>query len=132
MKKPPAKKPNNPNQSDDDGAQVVAVAQATWSGPLPPPSALAQYNDVVPNGAERIFAAWEEESLHRRKLESRDLTLDGVEIVLGRLGALVFVVTALAVIAYCASIGAEWVAAALGSTAIASIVFAFVKTRNQK
>lgn len=43
----------------------------SFSGPLPPPEVLARYNEVVPNGAERILAMAERQSAHRESLESR-------------------------------------------------------------
>lgn len=29
--------------------------QAAWQGPLPPPEAVKQFDEIVTNGAERIF-----------------------------------------------------------------------------
>lgn len=43
--------------------------ERSFSGPLPPPEALAQYNDVIPGAAERILAMAEKQQLHRQKLE---------------------------------------------------------------
>jgi uncharacterized membrane protein len=48
---------------------VSAVASYSFSGPLPPPELLAKYNDVIPNGAERIMAMAEEQAHHRQALE---------------------------------------------------------------
>jgi uncharacterized membrane protein len=45
--------------------------EASFSGPLPPPSLLAKYSDIIPNGAERIMAMAEKQSEHREKLEAR-------------------------------------------------------------
>ncbi|MCM0752003.1 hypothetical protein DEA98_14120 [Brucella pseudogrignonensis] len=49
----------------------VSVEQSSWSGPLPAPSDMMKYDQIVSNGAERIFTAWEEESKHRRELERK-------------------------------------------------------------
>lgn len=46
------------------------------SGPLPAPEELAAYNNVVVDGAERIFQQFEEQSEHRRELESRVIRSD--------------------------------------------------------
>src|ERR1700677_3358725 len=48
---------------------VHATLQSTFSGPLPPPNLLAQYNDVVPNGAERIVTMAEKQQEHRQEIE---------------------------------------------------------------
>lgn len=41
----------------------------SWSGPIPPPGILQQYDYVVPNGAARIFKNMERNGKHRRFLE---------------------------------------------------------------
>jgi uncharacterized membrane protein len=53
-------------------SEVTAeIRLASFSGPLPPPTLLAQYNDVIPNGADRIMAMAERQSAHRERLEAR-------------------------------------------------------------
>jgi uncharacterized membrane protein len=37
----------------------------TWSGPLPPPGALQQFDQIIPNGADRILKMVEAEQAHR-------------------------------------------------------------------
>lgn len=44
-----------------------------WQGPLPPPGALAQFNQIIPNGAERIFAMVEHEQTARIAHEAKSL-----------------------------------------------------------
>lgn len=48
---------------------------ASFSGPIPPPNLLAEYNSVIPNGAERIMVMAERQSAHRERLEAR--VIDG-------------------------------------------------------
>jgi uncharacterized membrane protein len=45
-------------------ATILAQTQQ-WSGPLPPPGALQQFNEIIPNGAERIMSMVEQEQAHR-------------------------------------------------------------------
>lgn len=47
------------------------TSSQSWSGPLPPPQALKEYSDAIPDGGDRIVANWETESNHRRGLQSR-------------------------------------------------------------
>jgi uncharacterized membrane protein len=47
------------------------IKMAAFSGPIPHPTLLAQYNDVIPNGADRIMAMAERQSAHREQLETR-------------------------------------------------------------
>lgn len=49
--------------------QELLVETAT-SGPLPPPAALARYNEIIPNGAERIMVMAESQVEHRHEMES--------------------------------------------------------------
>jgi uncharacterized membrane protein len=101
---------------------------AAWSGPLTPPSVLKDFDDVVPNGAARIFAAWESETEHRHGMERRNLMLAAADAIIGKVFAFIFVITALSACIYMATVGQEWVAAVLGGGTIASVVWAFVRT----
>ncbi len=40
---------------------------------LPPPSVLEKYNELMPNGAERILNIIEDERIHRREIELKEL-----------------------------------------------------------
>lgn len=61
------------------------------SGPIPPPDDLARYNDIIPNGADRILAMAEKQSDHRMHIEKLAI---GSEIRRAYLGLwLGFVVT---------------------------------------
>lgn len=98
---------------------------------MPPPAALEQFNAVVENGAERIFAAWEKETEHRHNLEKSDLRWSIFEGVFGKALAFIFVIAALALAAYCAAIGATWLSALFGGGVITAVVWAFVKTNRK-
>src|SRR3990172_8085462 len=55
-------------------AQVRQVQLQQWSGPLPAPADLEQFNQIIPNGAERILAMSEKEQAHRINYETTGLT----------------------------------------------------------
>lgn len=42
-----------------------------FSGPLPLPGIIAEYDHIIPNGAERIMAMAERQSAHREQMEAR-------------------------------------------------------------
>ena len=48
----------------------ISASISAFQGPLPPPEVLEQYNQVLPNGAERIVAMAESQMRHRQSLES--------------------------------------------------------------
>jgi uncharacterized membrane protein len=49
----------------------VQLQASSFSGPLPLPTQLEKYNEIIPNGAERIMAMAERQSAHRERLEAR-------------------------------------------------------------
>lgn len=77
---PPAPKPEiqTPGrQSAETKGRIISqtlTREITFAGPLPPPGLLAKYNEVVPNGAERIFAMAERQSAHRESMEAQVVT----------------------------------------------------------
>ncbi len=63
---PRTKKPvTTPNTSQ----RQPTVASQSWSGPLPPPAALQQFDQIIPNGADRILRMAEQEQANRHELE---------------------------------------------------------------
>jgi len=50
-------------------ARTRIELQQQFAGPLPPPGALAGYEQVLPGAAERIFAMAEGQATHRQALE---------------------------------------------------------------
>ncbi len=65
MKSNPAK---DQLKSPEQKGSVVLHSQQ-WSGPLPPPAVLEQYNAVHPGLAERIVSSMEVEQQHRHSME---------------------------------------------------------------
>ncbi|MGY6277633.1 DUF2335 domain-containing protein [Methylomonas sp. MgM2] len=65
MKSPQKKKPDANNTHTD-----TRVSALGWSGPLPPPAALEQFNSIIDNGAERIFKMAEAEQAARQAREA--------------------------------------------------------------
>ena len=58
---------------DDKHHKIVCMTQKTsqaYSGPLPPPSMLADYDQIKQGFAERIFSMAENEQKHRHELEN--------------------------------------------------------------
>jgi uncharacterized membrane protein len=55
---------------------MVAEFSSHFSGPLPPPHVLGQYNQAFPNAAERIMEMAEGQSKHRQDLEKSRVLAD--------------------------------------------------------
>jgi uncharacterized membrane protein len=90
-----------------------------------PPDILRGYNDIIPDGAERLFKQFEIEAEARREHLRRGQTHNLIVALSGRGAALIFALSALAVSAYALHVGHPWSAAIIGGSTIAMVVAAF-------
>src|SRR6266702_7579052 len=125
--KPPAKQ---------HSAQKQAVVAASFSGPLPPPSLLGQYEQIVPGSAERIIRTFEAEVSHRHEMERVLVDADVkvhkstiTEIRIGQILAFVLSLCFLGGGTFLAYHGKQLAGAFLGSTGLVGIVSAFLTSR---
>lgn len=128
MKKPPAKRSNPTNSQQGDNRTVTA---AWWQGPLPPPAALQNFDDVVPGLAERIAKAWEVESAHRREVEKSDQKGFYRDLMTGKIFGLIFVLAALALAGFCAWVDQPWLGGIIGGGTISAVVWAFIRSQQR-
>ena len=105
----------------------LEISSMSWKGPIPPPSVIREYDEVVQNGAERLFAQFEKETAHRHKLESRKQTFPLIEQLAARAFALVFALACLAASVYFVQQGAYAAAAVVGGVMIVSGINAFLQ-----
>lgn len=103
--------------------QVQATA---YQGPLPQPSDLEKYNVVVPGAAERIIAMAERQAGHRQSLEKTAITSEINQARLGTFCALIIGLFGLGIAGYTINSGHDAAGAAIGTTALASIVSSFI------
>jgi uncharacterized membrane protein len=127
----PAKGQQEPAQKLTEDAvaeRVLAVIRQEFlfSGPLPPPQILNQYNDAVANGAERIMAMAEKQSEHRRKLEATVLKTDSRNSLLGIVCAFVLGLVTVVTGAVVVVMGHTWPGTILGSAGLVGLVSAFI------
>lgn len=103
-----------------------------WVGPLPPPAALDQFNQIIPNGAERIMRMVEQEQAHRIEHESNSLKAAIRDTKRGHwLGALISL-AAIGASLFAAYIGAHpSVSIALVGVPIATIINAILKNKSK-
>ena len=107
----------------------MIATEASWSGPLPPPSALQEFEMIVPGGAERIFAQFEKEADHRRSIEGKQARFIVRDTHVGQILAGLYAICAFAVIAFAIDRGAYWIAGILGGTTIVGGLIAFLRLR---
>lgn len=99
---------------------------------MPPPNVLQDYDHIVEHGAERIVRAWEIEGQHRREQENRDQRWFWLNAIIGKIFALVFVLSALAATGYAIHMNQPWLAGVLGGTTLAIVVGAFIEVQKHK
>ena len=121
-------KQEDPQPSNGDGGGHTIV-RAEWSGPLPPPSVLREFDLLVPNGAQRIFDQFEREATHRRELENKQLHFTIRNSLIGQLLAGIYAVCAFGVTGYAIYAHADWLAAILGGGTIVGGIVAFLRQK---
>jgi uncharacterized membrane protein len=65
-----------PEPQKQEVTRVIHEVVASFQGPLPPPSILRGYDDIIPGAAERIIAMAEREQAHRHSWEQQTLSAE--------------------------------------------------------
>lgn len=65
----------NPKQNKANGVKGVAVSQS-YSGPVPDPNSLRQYEEISPGFADRLIVLAEKEQAHRHTSEDKLITAE--------------------------------------------------------
>jgi uncharacterized membrane protein len=127
---PQSKKParNTEPQPEQNDTGVVA-AQWQGQGPLPPLSTLQAFDDVVKDGAERIFRMGELEQAHRHALENAAVESDLKSQTRGQWFGFSISVLSIVGASVMGTMGVHWsVSVALVGVPLASVVKAFLGT----
>ena len=117
---------SNQNQPQHKSGGPLKMQGVQYSGPIPPPAMLEQYNHIVPGAAERILKMAEEQSAHRRSLEKKAIDTDSRNSTIGIVSALFITLSAFAVVAYAITVGQKEIAQIIGGTVIVSLAGAFI------
>ena len=122
----------------EENAQLIARRASAFSGPLPPPEILKEYNEVAPGLAERIVAMAEKEAAHRHTIDHKALDADiseqnkmFSEARLGQLCGLIIGLAAITAGAYTAISGAQWPGGIIGGGGVIGLVSVFIYGRKQ-
>ena len=114
-----------PFQDDDE---YLAIQSARWSGPLPPPSILKGYEEVVTGSARSLFENFATESKHRRDLEVRaadhTIWLSRMGMIAGYMTVLLLFVLAIVVLV----LGHPWPAVSVMGIGLVTAISLFVKS----
>lgn len=136
------RKRNEPPQSkdvnDEDKESVSAVVRQeirrvfSFSGPLPPPEILEQYNKIEPGFANRICRMAESEAEHRRALENYAVKADYKEARLGQIFAFLIGVITIGCGAWVANSGNPAAGGILSTVGVVGLVSVFIYGRKHK
>jgi uncharacterized membrane protein len=64
--------------------QIAVIQGTAYSGPLPPPQQLAEFEQIVPGSAQAIFDEFQAQGPHRRRIERWVVISDIVRAQLGQ------------------------------------------------
>lgn len=125
---------NHQNQKKLSRQQLQMTQSISFSGPLPPPNLLKQYNDVVPNGAERLMKMAETQQAHRQDLEKTVIKGNVQSESRGQYMGLFISIAVIAAGTYLAAIGKQITGGILVGVDVVALASVFVlgKQRQQK
>jgi len=125
----------NSQNNSSEGIFVRREVSQSFSGPLPSPDILRQFNDVVPGAAERIIKMAEEQSAHRKELEKSVINSDITRSKWGQILGFIIAISGLAVSAIVGVYGNAYAGGIIGVGTLASLVGVFMygsKTRSKE
>jgi uncharacterized membrane protein len=85
---------------DDNQGPLAVEASYSFMGPIPPPGILAGYNNVIPNGADRVIKMAEQEQAHRHNIETTIVGKEPFEKRVGLVFAFILALSVLGVSSY--------------------------------
>lgn len=119
------------NEPNVEIRKIVQTTQASFSGPIPPPSMLAEYDDVNDGLANRIVSMAEEQQSHRHELEAKSVAAAINSETRGQNYALsvslLIIIGSIALIA----IGKEVAGSILAGGTLTGLAYIFITGRNQ-
>jgi len=99
-----------------------------FTGPLPPPEQFEAYERIQPGAADRILRLAEQQSQHRRDIETKSFDSQITLSLRAQISAVVLAFTTVAATVYCATIGQTSVAITLGGTTLVSLATLFFRS----
>ena len=126
---------SNPNLfkkiNADEKKQLISSVQSititkTHSGPLPHPETLKGYDEVIPNGGERIMVLTERNFEHRTNIETKIVDSQTNQVTRGQWMAFIIALSFLGCATACILNGKEWHGSAIGISTLVALVYVFM------
>ena len=86
--------------ANDKHGPLAVEASYSFMGPIPPPGILAGYNNVIPDGADRVIKMAEREQAHRHNMEASIVGKESFEKRVGLVFAFILALSVLVVSGY--------------------------------
>ena len=120
------KKSKKPHSKNNKQNQQIIQMSGQYSGPLPIPSHLEQYEQILPGAADRIIRMAEKQSEHRQELEKRVIKSDTRNSLAGLIFGFIIGIVGIVRGAYLISIGQIIEGSIFGGGTIVSLVGTFI------
>ncbi len=110
---------------------VGEVSQEYFSGPIPPPSVMRQYEEILPGSAERILKMAENQSSHRISMESKIIPRQQRESTLGQIFGFILSLLLIGYGIYAMKEGHAWIGGIIVTVTLVSLAALFVVGRHK-
>lgn len=107
-------------------AGMAAQVTRTYSGPVPPPEMLREFDAIEPGRAAKLMQLAEDQTRHRMSLEASVIRSDIYKSWAGLASAFVITMTSLGLGAYLILNGHPVAGSVFGGSSIAGVVTAFI------
>ena len=119
-------------ESEAELEELLVRVSEKFTGPIPPPSIMKQYEEILPGSADRILKMAENQSEHRQSLEKQRLSFSNRAVRRGQIFGLVIGIVAIVTGGYTALNGAPIPGGFIGTTGVVGLVAVFVIGSNRK
>ncbi len=143
-KKSPEKRPSDQSTEKSQNNEIAQayrkqqLVAANFQGPIPPPSILEGYENIVAGSAERIITLAESETHHRHAMEKKALDAEiesmqkeADDTKRGQIFGLLIGMSAILSGTVCAVAGAQLTGVVIGGGGLGSLVSAFIIGRKK-
>ncbi len=127
-----AKRSHHPQVSVQSKSQSVTFQHQHHQGPLPHPSILQEYDNIVPGAAERIICMAEQQAKHRQGLENAVIQSDIEDSKRGLYLGFFIGVVAMIAGTVCILQGQTIAGGVIGGSAVPGLVAVFVYGSRQR
>lgn len=117
---------HRPQQREVGVVREETHIQASYSGPLPPPGLLKQYNEIIPDAAERILCVAEQQAKHRQALEKTVVVGDSKRADRGLWAGLAVTLSLVAGAVFLVSTGHDGAGIAIAAVDVVGLASVFV------